>query len=186
MPTPGERQALLFVAAVAALGIGVRGCRAIRPTSGDGDAKAALAAQIARVDSAIAAGGTRRGTSASAARSDARPEAERARVAEDRRGPRRREASDPRPPDPVATGPVDVDIAGVEELDRLPGIGPALAARIVEDRAARGPFGSLDALQQVRGIGPALAERLRAHVTFSQPPRPPLTEAPVRRRGRHP
>ena len=58
-------------------------------------------------------------------------------------------------------------------LERLPRIGPALAARIVADRRINGEFGSLEALQRVRGIGPKLAELLRAHVTFSGAPRHP-------------
>jgi competence protein ComEA len=66
-----------------------------------------------------------------------------------------------------------VDRAGAAELDRLPGIGPALAERIIEDREANGPFGSVDGLQRVRGIGPALAARLAPLVTFSGLPRPP-------------
>jgi len=69
------------------------------------------------------------------------------------------------------TAPIDVDRADVDALDRLPGIGPALARRIVEDRDANGPFGSVDALQRVRGIGPALAARLAPLVTFSGVPR---------------
>ena len=67
---------------------------------------------------------------------------------------------------------VDVDRAGVEELDRLPRIGPALAARIVEEREKNGPFGSLDGLQRVRGIGPRMAAQLASAVTFSGTPRP--------------
>lgn len=178
MPTPGERQALLFIAAVAALGIGVRSCRALRPAAGDRDANAALAAQISQVDSAIASGGARR---RAAADPDRRTTTARTPSGSPPDRPR-----NPPPAEPVASRPVDIDLATAEELDRLPGIGPALAARIIEDRTARGPFGSLEALQQVRGIGPVLAERLRAHVTFSQPPRPPLTEAPAPRRGRRP
>ncbi len=69
---------------------------------------------------------------------------------------------------PLAPGErVDVDRAPVEELARLPRIGPALAARIVSDRAARGPFGSLAALERVAGIGPATVEGLRPHAAFS-------------------
>lgn len=67
---------------------------------------------------------------------------------------------------------VDLDAAPASEIDRLPGIGPALARRIVEDREANGPFGSLAELQRVRGIGPALAARLRGRVTFTGPGRP--------------
>jgi competence protein ComEA len=67
---------------------------------------------------------------------------------------------------------IDVDRAPAEELLRLPRIGPALAARIVADREARGPFGSLEALGRVSGIGPATLEALKPHVSFSGRPEP--------------
>lgn len=51
--------------------------------------------------------------------------------------------------------PVDVNRASVVELERLPGVGPALAAAIVEDRTLNGPFHTVDDLIRVRGIGPA-------------------------------
>jgi competence ComEA-like helix-hairpin-helix protein len=60
--------------------------------------------------------------------------------------------------------PVDLNRAGVEELDTLPGIGPVLARRIVEHRAAHGPFRRPEDLLAVRGIGPRLFERLRGRV----------------------
>jgi competence ComEA-like helix-hairpin-helix protein len=50
---------------------------------------------------------------------------------------------------------------------RLPRIGPALAARIVQDREANGSFGSLDALDRVPGIGPAVLGAIGRHVVFS-------------------
>lgn len=62
---------------------------------------------------------------------------------------------------------VDVDRASAEDLTRLPRVGPALAQRIVADREARGSFGALDELDRVPGIGPVLLEGLRPHVTFS-------------------
>lgn len=55
---------------------------------------------------------------------------------------------------------VHLNQAGATELDALPGIGPALAARIVEWRAAHGPFRSLEQLDSVHGIGPSLRRRL--------------------------
>ena len=73
-------------------------------------------------------------------------------------------------------GPVDVDASDSAALERLPRIGPALAARIVADRNANGPYGSLAGLQRVRGIGPKLAELLGPHVTFSGTPRPSLVQ----------
>jgi competence protein ComEA len=67
---------------------------------------------------------------------------------------------------PLAAGErVDVDRAPADELQRLPRVGPALARRIVEERA-RGPFGSLGALRRVTGVGPRLLRDLESHVTF--------------------
>jgi len=50
--------------------------------------------------------------------------------------------------------PIDVNQAQAEDLVALPGIGPALAQRIVELRRQSGPYPSLSALKRVRGIGP--------------------------------
>ena len=69
-------------------------------------------------------------------------------------------------------GPIDLDVATAAELERLPGIGPALAARIIADRDSLGPFGSLTELDRVRGVGPALCKRLEPLVRFSGVPRP--------------
>lgn len=60
--------------------------------------------------------------------------------------------------------PLDVNRASAAELERLPGIGPALAARIVAYRDSAGDFESVDDLLRVRGIGPALLARLRPHI----------------------
>ncbi len=62
-------------------------------------------------------------------------------------------------------GRVNINIADVAELDRLPGVGPVLAARIAEYRDAHGPFASVDALDDVSGVGPALLEKVRAAAT---------------------
>ena len=72
---------------------------------------------------------------------------------------------------------VDVDVADSASLEGLPRIGPALAARIVADRARRGPYGSIGALERVRGIGPKMVAALASYVTFSGTPRP----SPVQR-----
>ncbi|WP_084542596.1 ComEA family DNA-binding protein [Buchananella hordeovulneris] len=50
---------------------------------------------------------------------------------------------------------VDINTADAATLQHLPGIGPALAARIVDFRAAHGPFSAVDGLLDVPGIGPA-------------------------------
>jgi competence protein ComEA len=56
---------------------------------------------------------------------------------------------------------VDPDRADAEDWERLPGIGPALAGRIIADREANGPFRSPEALLRVPGIGPRTLARIR-------------------------
>ncbi|MHC4964029.1 MAG: ComEA family DNA-binding protein [Planctomycetota bacterium] len=56
---------------------------------------------------------------------------------------------------------IDVNTASGPELDVLPGIGPRLAERIVADRAAHGPFATLDDLARVPGVGQRLVEGVR-------------------------
>jgi competence protein ComEA len=56
--------------------------------------------------------------------------------------------------------PIDINTASEPELQRLPGIGPAMAKRIMEAR----PFTSVDDLDRVRGIGPATMDKLRPFV----------------------
>lgn len=65
----------------------------------------------------------------------------------------------------VAVGPVDINRATAGELETLPGIGPATATAIVEDRERSGPFLSIDDLDRVSGIGPVRLEALRGLVT---------------------
>jgi competence protein ComEA len=70
------------------------------------------------------------------------------------------------PPTAVSLGQrtgalVNVNTASLAELETLPGIGPALGQRIIEDREANGPYESVDQLTRVRGIGPTVLEKLR-------------------------
>jgi competence ComEA-like helix-hairpin-helix protein len=67
----------------------------------------------------------------------------------------------------VGGGPVDVNRASAAELEALPGVGPALAARMVEWRAKNGGFASAEDLAKVPGIGPAKLARLRPLVRVS-------------------
>lgn len=165
MPTPAERRALLFVATVATLGVAVRGCAALSREPPPRSDRESLARQLEAVDSAIASGGRRPTRPPRSSRVSSRQNVTPAPVSE---LPAR---------DAVGTvGAVDMDHAGVDDLERLPGIGPALAKRIVADRESRGPFGSIEGFQRVKGVGPALAKRVQPHVTFSLPARPPLTE----------
>ena len=50
---------------------------------------------------------------------------------------------------------VDINTATAAELETLPRIGPTTAQKIVEYREANGPFGSIEEIQEVPGIGPA-------------------------------
>lgn len=65
---------------------------------------------------------------------------------------------------PPAASVLDVNRATAGELAGLPGIGPALARRVVEWRGQHGPFATVDDLEKVPGIGPATVERLRPRV----------------------
>jgi len=80
-------------------------------------------------------------------------------------------------PGPIQSLRVDLNTAGESELRLLPEIGPALAARIVADREAHGPFVSVEALARVRGVGPRTVAEIApfARVT-KRPPGP--TPAP--------
>jgi DNA uptake protein ComE-like DNA-binding protein len=137
MPTANERRALWFLAIVALSGSVVRVLRARSSAGHDAPADAQIARQLARVDSA------------------------------------RNRRSAPKParrlPPRVVASPelVDLDRATVTEIEQLPGIGPALAARIVAFRDSAGVFGSTAAFCRVRGVGPALIDRLSLRVAFS-------------------
>ncbi len=60
--------------------------------------------------------------------------------------------------------PVDPNTADSLLLQQLPGIGPSKALAIIEDRRARGPFGSVDELVRVSGIGQHTVDRLRPYL----------------------
>ncbi|MFH1138910.1 MAG: helix-hairpin-helix domain-containing protein [Pseudomonadota bacterium] len=56
---------------------------------------------------------------------------------------------------------MDLNLASAEELQFLPGVGPAMSARIVSDRSRRGPFSSLQDLKRVRGVGESLCSKIK-------------------------
>jgi len=92
--------------------------------------------------------------------------------------PKRSEIPEPRPIEIkakvlpitfVEAGPLDLNRATAQELEKLPGIGPVLAQRIVDWREKHGPFKSVDDLLAVPGIGPKTLENLRDKVTVGSP-----------------
>lgn len=62
---------------------------------------------------------------------------------------------------PSTTGKVDINTASVEELDTLPGIGPAIAQRIIDYRTEHGAFVAIEDITNVKGIGPATYEEIK-------------------------
>jgi competence protein ComEA len=83
--------------------------------------------------------------------------------------PRQGEAEPPAPPNgsaPDATATkININIASVEELDKLPGIGPSIAGAIIDYRAKNGPFKQVEDINDVKGIGDALFEKIKDQIT---------------------
>jgi len=92
--------------------------------------------------------------------------------------------------------PVNLNTADSEQLQLVPGIGPATAEKILQMRKAYGAFKSVDDLLAIRGIGPKRLEKMRKYLTVSRtasaskpsptakpagpppPPKPRATEDP--------
>ena len=172
MGTPAERRALTALAALVALGAGVQVAQAhqIERAPLAAREQPALDAQLGAIDSARLRQGHRNRGLAPAAGAESRPGGRPAGRRRDR-GAERPVGVQPRDAAPVpaearATGPVDVDGATQAELEALPGIGPTLAKRIIEDRNRRGPFHSMEGFQRVKGVGPGLARKLAGRITF--------------------
>ncbi len=63
-------------------------------------------------------------------------------------------------------GVVRVNSASQAELETLPGVGPALAQRIIAFRTSHGPLQGEEDLDAIAGIGPAMLEKLRGSVSY--------------------
>ena len=59
---------------------------------------------------------------------------------------------------------VNINTATLQELELLPGIGPAIAQRIVDYRAENGRFNTVEDIMNVRGIGQATFEKLQPNI----------------------
>lgn len=69
------------------------------------------------------------------------------------------------PPSADSPGKINLNTATAEQLETLPGIGPALAERILAYRDAYGPFTAVEDLLRVSGIGEKTLESIRAYIT---------------------
>lgn len=66
--------------------------------------------------------------------------------------------------------PVNINTATSEELQQVPGIGPATAEKILQMRKSYGAFKSVDDLLAIRGLGPKRLEKMRKYLTIGKPP----------------
>src|SRR5260221_8911351 len=72
---------------------------------------------------------------------------------------------------PAPPGKVNVNTATAEQFTVLPGVGPKLAARIVEHRQKAGSFKSVQELLNVKGIGEKNLEKIQGYLTLGEPGR---------------
>jgi DNA uptake protein ComE-like DNA-binding protein len=155
MALAGDHKALLFVAAIAVLGAGVRIVGAFGGSSAPAE-QPALERQMQASDSARQSSRSRRGNGRA------------------RRTPDSTASTDEKAKDSPAClfGKLDLDVATIAQIEALPGIGPATAERIVVDRLAHGPFVSLTGFERVAGITKITRQQIAGLVTFSGALRP--------------
>ena len=144
--TAAERRLLALLVVFLGLGYLLTGVRHCGGFDSARDARAAAAA----------------GDSAPAPACSASVESVRARIAD---------SSGIAPPavDAFAGGFLDLNAADSTDLLTLPGVGPAIAGRILAYRRAHGPFTRVEELRGVKGIGPKRLERLRSLVAVRAP-----------------
>ena len=64
------------------------------------------------------------------------------------------------------TAPININTATIEELDKLPGIGPTIAQAIVDYRTKNGPFKTIEAIKDVPRIGDSLFAKIKDMITI--------------------
>jgi len=81
--------------------------------------------------------------------------------------------------------PVNLNTANSEELQQVPGIGPATADKILQMRKSYGAFKSVDDLLAIRGLGPKRLDKMRKYLTVGKPA-PKSNAFPNRMPGKQP
>ena len=74
--------------------------------------------------------------------------------------------------------PVNINTANSEQLQQVPGIGPATAQKILQMRRSYGPFKSVDDLLAIRGLGEKRLNKMRKYLTVGKA-NPSKTERPA-------
>lgn len=84
---------------------------------------------------------------------------------QDGQGPGSGQATEMGKPTGQVKAKVNINAAGLEELDTVPGIGPALAQRVIDYRNLNGLFSSTDEIQNVSGIGAKTYQKMADYIT---------------------
>ncbi len=78
------------------------------------------------------------------------------------------------PPAPPAK--INLNTASADQLTAVPGVGPKLAARIVEHRQKEGAFRSVSELMNVKGVGEKNLAKIQGYLSVGDAPRPAATK----------
>jgi hypothetical protein len=170
--TKEERRALVALAGLLILGQAASLWQEHRRSRPDRE----LSAWLARIQ--VARGDSVRGMAPPPAHEDAAGMSQ-ARVEEPEPGPERERDAGRAGPEHISaglpagfleSGRIRINQAGEADLELLPGVGPALARKIREERERGGPFLKPEDLLRVPGIGPRKLELLRPQVDWSRAP----------------
>ena len=83
--------------------------------------------------------------------------------------PQQQAASDPKDVEQeTSSSEININTASLEQLDTLPGIGPAKARAIIDYRTTYGPLQTIEQLMEVKGIGPKIFEKLKPFVILTE------------------
>jgi comEA protein len=77
--------------------------------------------------------------------------------------------------------PININTANSEQLQQVPGIGPATADKILQMRKSYGPFKSVDDLLAIRGLGAKRLEKMRKYLTVGRPTPSKNPSSPVQK-----